>query len=148
MSKLGNTRIELLHHFFRNFFLAQAYLKKTDKILVEQQGISFSCWQLITVIRLYSPQKATTSLMAETLSISRQAIQKHIQHLIKDGLVEMVENKEDKRSPFYILTLKGNNLCDYMVKNVYEKLMEHAFEHLSDEEIITATNLLKYLQTL
>lgn len=146
---LKEERKTITQNFFVELFRATANLRSINKELVEQQGIRFTSWQIIALIWLNDPEKPVTIVnIANSLAITRQAVQKQIKLLISQDIVHPLVNHEDKRSPQYALTEKGIAITHQIQTNVYETWMENAFKNFATKEIQDASKLLNALTYL
>lgn len=141
-------RFEVVHDFYTNFFTTKTNLMKTSQKMIEPIGINFSSWQLIIHISVSSQNNnrgMTTSELAEDLIISRQAVLKQMKCLLEEGLVTVQENETDKRSPYYCISDKGEELCRYVVEEIYGDWMMESLKDFSLAEIQVATKILTHL---
>lgn len=138
-------RFDTILGFYRNFFIAKTNLEKINQKLISPIGINLKAWQVLTLIHFYDDEECTTAIIAETLIISRQAVQKQIQVLIGEGLVCVEENLKDKRAPYYRISPKGIELSDYVVKEIYSDWMLQTMDGVETEAIEDASQLLKHI---
>lgn len=142
-------RFNIVHGFFEDYFKAKTNLMRISKKLIEPIGLSVSSWQVISQIALSSDQqRMTMAELAEDLLISRQAVQKQMKSLIDDGFIHIEENDKDKRSPYYCISPKGEELCEYLLNKIYGGWMLKSMERFSDSDIQNATKILTYLARL
>lgn len=138
-------RFDIIHEFYTNFFTAKTNLMKTSQRLIEPMGVSFASWQLIAHISVFTETNhrgMTTAELAGDLLISRQAVLKQLKCLMEEQLILIQENENDKRSPYYCLSDKGNEWCEHMVKEIYGDWMLESMKDFSLAEIKAATNIL------
>lgn len=141
-------RFEIVHDFYTKFFTTKTNLMKTSQKKLEPIGISFSSWQLVIHLSVYFKEHnrgMTTSELAEDLIISRQAVLKQMKSLLAEELVYVQENLEDKRSPYYCVSPKGEELCQYVVEEIYGDWMLESVKDFSSAEILAATKILTHL---
>jgi DNA-binding MarR family transcriptional regulator len=72
-------------------------------------GITSARWQVLGAMALAS-QPASVPHIAASMGLTRQGVQKQIDLLVDDGLVESAPNPAHKRSPLYALTGQGAKL--------------------------------------
>ncbi|WP_245831253.1 MarR family winged helix-turn-helix transcriptional regulator [Wohlfahrtiimonas larvae] len=124
---------------------------KINQALIEPTGLSFSSWQLVIHIlthEKYEQQGMTTAELAEDLLISRQAVQKHIKLLLEDEVLCVRENTNDKRSLYYCLSPKGEELCQSVLDEIYRDWMLDNMKNFSVAEIQQAMKILTHLAKL
>lgn len=141
-------RFEIVHDFYTKFFTTKTNLMKTSQKKIEPIGINFSSWQLVMHLSVYfedNNRGMTTSELAEDLIISRQAVLKQMKCLLEEGLVTVQENETDKRSPYYCISDKGEELCRYVVEEIYGEWMLESVKDFSNSEIQAATKILAHL---
>lgn len=74
--------------------------------LCAPHGLSSARWQVLGAIAL-APQAPSAPQIAASMGMTRQGMQKQINLLIRDGLVQAERNPGNKRSPLYALTEHG-----------------------------------------
>ncbi len=74
------------------------------------------------------------SVMADKLSISRSHMTGHIDQLVKEGLLEKVPDKKDRRVIRIVTTPEGREVRDKYLK-IFEKHIEQKFALLNPEEL-------------
>lgn len=141
-------RFKIVHDFYTKFFTTKTNLMKTSQKKIEPIGINFSSWQLVIHLSIFCEDHnrgMTTSELAEDLIISRQAVLKQMKCLLEDDLIFIEENQNDKRSPYYCISPKGEELCQYVVEEIYGDWMLASMKDFSSEEIQSATKILTHL---
>lgn len=103
-------------------------------------GLTSARWQILGAIAL-AGQKQTAPQIAEQMGITRQGVQKQLNLLIEDGLIEKLPNPAHLRSPHYRLTEKGSALFERV------DLAWHVHA-TSTGEALTAQDLETTLRTL
>lgn len=141
-------RFEIVHDFYTKFFTTKTNLMKISQKKIEPIGINFSSWQLIIHLLVFFEEHnrgMTTSELAEDLIISRQAVLKQMKCLLDDELIFVKENQVDKRSPYYCISPKGEELCQYVIEEIYGDWMLASMKDFSNAEILSATKILTHL---
>jgi len=77
--------------------------------LVEHLQLTNARWQMLGALAL-SPSPRTAPLLAAAMGVTRQGAQKQLNLLLEAGLVTAEPNPGHARSPFYVLTRKGESL--------------------------------------
>ncbi|MDR0715959.1 MAG: MarR family transcriptional regulator [Azoarcus sp.] len=70
------------------------------------RGLSSARWQVMGAIAL-APQPPSVPQIAAFMGITRQGVQKQVNLLVEDGLLQARANPAHKRSPLYTLTRQG-----------------------------------------
>ena len=141
-------RFEIVHDFYTKFFTTKTNLMKTSQKKLEPIGINFSSWQLVMHLSVFfkdNNRGMITSELAEDLIISRQAVLKQMKCLLDEELVYVQENQADKRSPYYCVSPKGEELCQYVIEEIYGDWMMESMKDFSSAEILAATKILTHL---
>ncbi|MFZ7234223.1 MarR family winged helix-turn-helix transcriptional regulator [Avibacterium avium] len=81
-------------------------------------------WQILGALARAMPEQLTAPQIAEAMGISRQGVQKQLNHLLAQGLVQSLDNPAHKRSYLYALTETG--------KTTFHQI-DQAFSHISTE---------------
>ena len=115
-----------------------------DKIS-EEFGLSSARWKVMGAI-VKSNEPVTVSEIGRVMGQSRQATQRVVDVMAKDGLVEMLDNPHHKRAKLVALTGKG--------AGVYEKLdkkqatwAESGAQQIQRDELDKALITLKKMAT-
>lgn len=74
------------------------------------------------------------SVMADKLSISRSHMTGHIDQLVKEGLLQKVQDNKDRRIIRIVTTLEGKAVRDKYLK-IFETHIEEKLALLSPEEL-------------
>ncbi|KWA29352.1 MarR family winged helix-turn-helix transcriptional regulator [Burkholderia territorii] len=69
-------------------------------------GLTSARWQVLGAISM-APEAPNIPQIADAMGITRQAVLKQINVLVKEGLVQPLPNPTHKRSPLYTLTPRG-----------------------------------------
>lgn len=88
-------------------------LEQLEKIRTNEKLLLKSSSPLDTLILTELFRSAPSPLMTKTLinvtGHERRAVRKSIDYLVRQGLIDEVDNPIDKRAKFYTLSLKGIN---------------------------------------
>jgi len=77
--------------------------------LVEHLQLTSARWQMLGAVAL-SPSPRTAPHLAAAMGVTRQGAQKQLNLLLEAGLVAAEPNPGHARSPFYVLTRKGESV--------------------------------------
>jgi DNA-binding MarR family transcriptional regulator len=100
-SPAGNAMLDLCLEVLNAGFKLRAAGKKTDAVTAWGGGT----WGLLRGLVLNGPM--TVPEIARARPVARQHIQKLVNELAADGLVEMIDNPAHKRSRLVTITRKG-----------------------------------------
>jgi DNA-binding MarR family transcriptional regulator len=87
--------------------LLGALLEEAGDALTAADGQSAARWKVLGVI---AKQERTVAKIALSLKLSRQAVQRVADVLAADGLVEYLDNPDDRRANLLALTSQGRNI--------------------------------------
>ncbi len=90
------------------FRVNDSLLRQGDE-KVAHLGLTSARWQILAAVAL-APVPRSAPQLARRLGVSRQGAQKQLNLLLQDGLLEAIANPNNRRSPFYRLTDKGEEL--------------------------------------
>lgn len=100
---------ELLTEVILSIFRLNGSLLEAGDRLVEPLGLTSARWQVIGAIALAGvPQ--TAPQIGEAMGITRQGVQKQLNALLKEGLIEKRANPRHERSVLYALTKVGRRI--------------------------------------
>ncbi|MBF7053278.1 winged helix-turn-helix transcriptional regulator [Halomonas sp. KAO] len=87
-------------------FRTNGRLLAAGDALVAPLGLTSARWQVLGAIEL-AATPLTAPQIAQRMGISRQGVQKQVNLLLEEGLLEAQPNPGHKRSPFYQPTDRG-----------------------------------------
>jgi DNA-binding MarR family transcriptional regulator len=87
--------------------LLGALLEEAGDALTASAGQSAARWKVLGVI---AKQERTVAKAALSLKLSRQAVQRVADVLAADGLVEYLDNPDDRRANLLALTSRGRHI--------------------------------------
>ena len=76
-----------------------------------ESGLTTARWQVLGAISM-AKEPSTSPQIAERMGITRQGVQKQLNLLLAEQLVNAQDNAAHKRSPCYTLTASGQALLD------------------------------------
>ena len=115
-----------------------------DKIS-EEFGLSSARWKVMGAI-VKSNEPVTVSEIGRVMGQSRQATQRVVDVMAKDGLVEMLNNPHHKRAKLVALTGKGAVVYEKLDKK-QEKWAESGAQGIKRDELDKALITLKKMTT-
>ena len=92
------------------FLLNGRLLSVGDKLAAEQ-GLTSARWQVLGVIA-FSPTPQPVARLAHRLGLRRQGVQRIVNDLAEEGVVNFLENPHHRRAKLVDLTPKGRALHD------------------------------------
>ncbi|MBN9258908.1 MULTISPECIES: MarR family winged helix-turn-helix transcriptional regulator [unclassified Mesorhizobium] len=112
--------------------------------LVAPLGLTSARWQILGAIAL-ADRSQPVAWLARDFGANRQNVQRIVNDLAKDGLVEFQPNPHHRRAHLVVLTEKGQRTYDAAVRS-YNPLADALAEGLSLEEIKTAHRVMLALR--
>lgn len=101
----GEALTELIGEVFR----LNAALIQTGNELTEPFGLTSARWQLLAALSLGS-EMVTVSKLARTMKLTRQSVQRVVNELIAENVLEMIDNPKDQRAKYIWFTSSGRRL--------------------------------------
>ncbi len=136
----GDALTELILTMFR---VNNLTLTWGDRI-VGPLGLTSARWQILGAIAL-ADRSQPVAWLARDLGANRQNVQRIVNDLAKEGLVEFQPNPHHRRAHLVVLTEKGRRTYDAAVSSYYPRANMLA-EGLSVEDMKTAHRVLLALQ--
>ncbi|MBB4001245.1 MarR family winged helix-turn-helix transcriptional regulator [Aurantimonas endophytica] len=87
-------------------FEANGRLVETGNALVRPIGLSTAWWQVLAALG-YAPMPLPVAHIARNMGLSRQAVQRVVDLLAKQGLVRLEPNPHHQRAKLVVLTESG-----------------------------------------
>lgn len=102
-------------------------------------GITRSQW--ITLYFIYETPRITQKELANKMAIKEPSIVRLIQRLESEGLLDRIQDENDKRNKQLQLTTKGTNKCLTLLP-VTEKFKNDTIKGISEEDLETCMRVL------
>lgn len=96
-----------LSALFLNIFRANAGLVTAGDKLVAPLGLTSARWQVLGAVAM-APAPQPVAHIARDMGLARQSVQRLVNELIADGLVELRDNPHHKRARLVCLTSRGS----------------------------------------
>lgn len=112
--------------------------------LVSELGLTSARWQILGAIA-YSDRPESVAWYARTMGVHRQGVQRIVNELSKEGIVEFQPNPHHKRAHLVVMTRKGQELYEAAIARQIPWVNELS-EGLSPDEIATAQNVVGRLK--
>jgi DNA-binding MarR family transcriptional regulator len=129
---------EFFTRLFKIFLIFPRVGEKVGTISSSGKGV----FGVLKILR--NDGNMTVADIARSWDVSRQYIQKLVNDMVKDDLVEMVDNPKHKKSKLVTLTEKGVEKYKH-TNNILAKLDEELFKKISPEEFQMSSEVLKKL---
>lgn len=133
-TKKGSILTELILELFSLYGL----LMSAGDRISGQVGLTSSLWKVLGALE-QNPR--TASQIARVMGLTRQSVQRSINILKKDGLVEAVINPDHRTSPLFEMTTKGQAVYQKVTQLQINWSNELA-EDFQTEELKTAVSVL------
>jgi len=111
--------------------------------LIKELGLTSARWKILGALS-YSDTALTVPDIAREMGQTRQAVQRLVNEMIEDGLIEPLDNPKHKRAKLLSLTDKG--------QDTYSKVMEKQVpwvnsiaKDIQEEDLNSVITTLKYL---
>jgi len=109
--------------------------------LTQPHGLSSARWKILGALaRSDSPQ--TVSQIARSMGQTRQSVQRLVDVMCKDGILELLDNPNHKRAKHVMLTTKGQEIFAQLDDMWNPWASQHA-THFSQQELETTLATLK-----
>ncbi|MBT6314226.1 MAG: MarR family transcriptional regulator [Alphaproteobacteria bacterium] len=112
--------------------------------LVAGLGLTSARWQILGAIA-YAERPESVAWHARTMGVHRQGVQRIVNELEKEGIVEFQPNPHHKRAHLVVLTPKGQKLFDAAIA-LQVPWVNDLSKDLSPDDIATATDVIEYLK--
>ena len=136
----GRATSDLVLEIFR----ASARLLTAGDRLVADLGLTSARWQLLGTI-VYAERAQPVSWIARDMGANRQNVQRIVNDLVKDGLLEFQPNPHHRRAQLVVLTEAGREAFDLTMKLQTPWINELA-EGLDIDAIETTHQVLHHLR--
>ncbi len=118
---MDNHKREQVSKIVSSIFEASIKLNKISDELLSKSPYHISGTALgICVTIMRSDLPLTVPQLAERFFISRQAVQRQVQNLLEDNILQKHENPHHKRSPYYDLTDSGRETIQAILVEVFD----------------------------
>lgn len=87
-------------------FAANGRLLSAGNELVAHLGLTSAWWQVLAALR-YAPEPLSVASAARNMGLTRQAVQRIVDLLAAEGLVEFQTNPQHRRAKWVVLTSAG-----------------------------------------
>ena len=112
--------------------------------LVAELGLTSARWQILGAIA-YAERPESVARHARTLGVHRQGIQRIVNELGKEGIVEFQPNPHHKRAHLVVLTSKGKKLFEAAI-TLQVPWVNDLSKGMSSDDIATAQKVIRLLK--
>ncbi|MFD1160242.1 MarR family winged helix-turn-helix transcriptional regulator [Roseovarius aestuarii] len=112
--------------------------------LVAELGLTSARWQILGAIA-YADRPESVAWHARTMGVHRQGVQRIVNELEKEGIVEFQPNPHHKRAHLVVLTSKGQKLFDAAIA-LQVPWVNDLSKGLSLDDIATAQEIVGLLK--
>ncbi len=112
--------------------------------LVAELGLTSARWQILGAIA-YAEKPETVAWHARTMGVHRQGIQRIVNELEKERIVEFQPNPHHKRAHLVLLTTKGQKLFEAAIA-LQIPWVNDLSEGVSTDDIATAQKVIGHLK--
>lgn len=132
-TEFSNVNSDLVVSFINFQWTYREMQRQYDNLLM-QYGLSESKFLILMFLRQAESQQLLPSVLAEKLGAARPTVSKLLSGLIKQELIQKVENLDDKRSSLIRLTAVGNEILQAFLPHNFETA-QTIFEDFSSDEL-------------
>jgi DNA-binding MarR family transcriptional regulator len=137
-TEAGQAIEALIIEIVATFFLLRAEGMRIGVVSSSGEGY----WSVLRLLKLYGPQ--TVPQLARYRYVPRQSVQKLANEMLKDGVIELVNNPAHKRSKLLRLTPEGDAVFQEMSSRI-AKLAETLAEQQDEAQLQNAAEVMKKL---
>ncbi|MDI2112583.1 MarR family winged helix-turn-helix transcriptional regulator [Commensalibacter nepenthis] len=113
--------------------------------LASEHGLTTSKWKVLGAIRLENTA-LTVPHIARLMGLTRQAVQRTIDELLKLEYIQQLHNPAHKKSSLFQLTNLGQKAFD-AINTEWEKMATAIFEDLNPHDLDSTVNVLTNIIT-
>ncbi|NMX60006.1 winged helix-turn-helix transcriptional regulator [Pseudomonas sp. WS 5532] len=125
-------------------FRASARLLTAGDRLVAELGLTSARWQLLGTI-VYAERAQPVSWIARDMGANRQNVQRIVNDLVNDGLLEFQPNPHHRRAQLVVLTEAGREAFD-LAMNLQTPWINELAEGADIDAIQTTHQVLNHLR--
>lgn len=136
---------EALTALILDVFRLNGRLQLAGDRLVAELGLTSARWQILGAIA-YAEKPESVAWHARAMGVHRQGVQRIVNELEKEGIVEFRPNPQHKRAHLVLLTAKGKNLFGSAIA-LQIPWVNDLSKGLSAEDIATTQEVIDILKT-
>lgn len=131
---------QLLEDLILEIFSLNGKLTRFGDHFTAEEGLSGSRWQILGAL-YHSTTPLTSPQLAEKTGMTRQGMQKQLNQLLEQGLLQMLVNPQHKRSSQFTLSEQGTQVYEKTTARWIETATPWA-EQFSQADLENALNVL------
>ena len=112
--------------------------------LVSDLGLTSARWQILGAIA-YADRPESVAWHARTMGVHRQGVQRIVNEMKKEGIVELRPNPHHKRAHLVVLTSKGQELFESAIA-LQTPWVNDLAEGLSTDDLATTQAVMDFLK--
>ncbi len=136
---------EAVTNLILDVFRLNGRLQLAGDHLVAGLGLTSARWQILGAIA-YADHPETVAWHARSMGVHRQGVQRIVNELHKEGIVEFRPNPQHKRAQLVLLTTKGADLFQAAIA-LQVPWVNDLSDGLSEDDIATAQKVVNILKT-
>jgi DNA-binding MarR family transcriptional regulator len=145
MSNDAASRGTLISTLILEVFRLNGRLLSVGDGLISKLGLTSARWQVLAAIG-GSPAPEHVARVAHNMGLRRQGVQRIVNELAEESLVEFQENPHHRRAKLVLLTKKGRDV--YLAANLVETpWMNSLSKDIDPESIIAARSVIAKLRS-
>ncbi len=113
--------------------------------LVRPFGLTSARWQIMGAI-VYAERPQPVAWLARDLGANRQNVQRIVNELVQEGLLQFENNPHHKRAQLVVLTAAGKRAYDDAIRS-WDPAANDMAEGLSSDELATTLRVLSVLHS-
>ncbi len=137
----GERLTELIGEVFR----LNAALIQIGNELTEPFGLTSARWQLLAALSLGS-EIVTVSELARKMKLTRQSVQRIVNELIAEEILEMIDNPNDQRAKRIWFTSSGREVLE-QVDRSHASWVNALSDTIDEQSILLASDLLRHVRS-
>ncbi|MBV8139018.1 MAG: MarR family transcriptional regulator [Deltaproteobacteria bacterium] len=141
---MSQAKVEAITALVLETFRLNGRLLAAGEALVADIGLTSARWQVLGAVAL-SPTPLPVAHIARNMGLTRQAVQRLVNEMERDGLVRFGANPHHRRAKLVLFTPKGKLTFDAAMKRQRPWAMRIA-SRLSTTQIKSATAVLSDLR--
>lgn len=146
MKNTENVRLDLSNRIFFKLYQCANMMHKTGTRAVQDEGITTQQWAVLGALsRQETAEGISMGDLARYLMVSRQNLAGLVTRMERDGHVQVISDKRDRRSRLVVLSESGRHVW---VDKAQPKIRDYYQQAMSNFSTTDMTHTLHYLVKL
>ena len=144
-------RLELANRLFFKLYQCANMLHKTGTRAVEEEGLTTQQWAVLGALSRHEAQERGMSIneLAHYLMMTRQNVSGLVSRMTRDGRVEAISDKEDRRLKLIRMTENGRRVWEEAAQPKIKAFYEAATEGMSTTDLAHSLHyMIKLLENM